>query len=106
MNEEEKLNSVPNLKEMGNEMFKKKDYDNASKLYSKAIGMLEQLMLRFVLFINFIANQSYQLHEKLVWLPLFFIVTYVLNIYFLNLSSMLFSSSTIISNMEYKHILL
>ncbi|KAI4503599.1 hypothetical protein M0802_001002 [Mischocyttarus mexicanus] len=45
MTEDEKLKSVPDLKEKGNFLFKNKDYDKASEMYAKAIGILEQLML-------------------------------------------------------------
>ncbi|XP_024945204.1 AH receptor-interacting protein isoform X2 [Cephus cinctus] len=45
MTEEEKLKSIPKLREKGNSLFKKKDYQAASDSYATAIGMLEQLML-------------------------------------------------------------
>lgn len=45
MTEDEKLKSVPDLREKGNILFRKKDYDGASEIYAKAIGILEQLML-------------------------------------------------------------
>ncbi|XP_011141793.1 aryl-hydrocarbon-interacting protein-like 1 isoform X2 [Harpegnathos saltator] len=45
MTENEKLESIPYLKEKGNVLFKEKKYDSASETYAKAIGMLEQLML-------------------------------------------------------------
>ncbi|XP_011865756.1 PREDICTED: AH receptor-interacting protein isoform X2 [Vollenhovia emeryi] len=45
MTEDEKLESIPHLKEKGNALFKEKQYDSASEIYAKAIGMLEQLML-------------------------------------------------------------
>ncbi|XP_046837996.1 AH receptor-interacting protein isoform X7 [Vespa crabro] len=45
MTEDEKLKSVPDLKEKGNIFFREKDYDRASEMYAKAIGILEQLML-------------------------------------------------------------
>lgn len=46
MDPDEKLNSVPNLKEEGNNLYKAKQFKEASVKYSDAIGMLEQLMLR------------------------------------------------------------
>nr|CAI5859102.1 unnamed protein product [Callosobruchus analis] len=46
MEECEKLAMVPKLKEQGNKEFQKKDYAKAAEMYSKAIGMLEQLMLK------------------------------------------------------------
>lgn len=45
MTEDEKLESIPHLKEKGNVLFREKKYDSASMEYAKAIGMLEQLML-------------------------------------------------------------
>jgi len=45
MTENEKLESIPYLKEKGNTLFREKKYDNASEIYAKAIGILEQLML-------------------------------------------------------------
>lgn len=46
MSEEEKLDLIPKLREMGNEEFRKKKYKEASDNYAKAIGLLEQLMLK------------------------------------------------------------
>lgn len=48
MNEEEKLNMVPKLKEQGNQKFKEKNYQAASDSYAQAIGILEQLMMQYV----------------------------------------------------------
>ncbi|XP_012527293.1 AH receptor-interacting protein [Monomorium pharaonis] len=45
MTENEKLESIPHMKEKGNVLFKEKKYDDASEIYAKAIGILEQLML-------------------------------------------------------------
>jgi len=45
MTENEKLESIPYLKEKGNALFREKKYDSASEIYAKAIGILEQLML-------------------------------------------------------------
>ncbi|XP_015180137.1 PREDICTED: aryl-hydrocarbon-interacting protein-like 1 [Polistes dominula] len=45
MTEDEKLKSVPELKEKGNIFYKNQNYDIASEMYAKAIGILEQLML-------------------------------------------------------------
>lgn len=42
----ERLKLIPELKSQGNEYFKNKDYKQASELYAKAIGMLEQFMTR------------------------------------------------------------
>lgn len=46
LSEEEMRFTVPMLREEGNQVFKSKDYARASKIYAKAIGMLEQLMLK------------------------------------------------------------
>ncbi|XP_044269500.1 AH receptor-interacting protein [Tribolium madens] len=46
MDEEEKLKKVPELKEQGNAEFRKKNYEEASDFYAKAIGIIEQLMIK------------------------------------------------------------
>lgn len=46
MTEEERLTSIPALKEEGNAKYKEGDYEAANKKYSEALGRLEQLMLR------------------------------------------------------------
>lgn len=46
MDEQEKLDIIPKLREKGNEEFKQKKYKEASDTYAKAIGILEQLMLK------------------------------------------------------------
>lgn len=46
MEETEKINLVPNLREMGNLEYRNKNYVKAAELYAKAIGILEQLMLK------------------------------------------------------------
>ena len=51
MNETERLESIPVLKEEGNTLFKSGNHESASKKYSEALGRLEQLMLRYILFI-------------------------------------------------------
>lgn len=48
MTADEKLKSVPDLKEKGNVFFRQKDYDRASEVYATAIGILEHLMLALV----------------------------------------------------------
>ncbi|XP_076381316.1 AH receptor-interacting protein-like [Megalopta genalis] len=45
MTEDEKLKSIPEIKEKGNILFKEKNYEEACNVYAKGIGMLEQLML-------------------------------------------------------------
>lgn len=47
MSEEERLTSIPALKEEGNSLYKAGDHEGASKKYSEALGRLEQLMLRY-----------------------------------------------------------
>ncbi len=46
MDADEKLTSVPKLKEEGNLLYKEKQFKDASDKYAEAIGRLEQLMLR------------------------------------------------------------
>lgn len=46
MDEREKLETVPKLREKGNEEFRNKNYKEAADSYAKAIGILEQLMLK------------------------------------------------------------
>ncbi|XP_014224883.1 aryl-hydrocarbon-interacting protein-like 1 [Trichogramma pretiosum] len=45
MTEKEKLDNVPVLREKGNALFRQKNYEAASEMYAKAIGIVEQLML-------------------------------------------------------------
>lgn len=46
MDAEEKLGSIPTLREEGNDLFRRKRIAEAADKYSQALGMLEQLMLR------------------------------------------------------------
>ncbi|KAG7173420.1 AH receptor-interacting protein-like [Homarus americanus] len=46
MTENERIESIPALKEQGNAFYKAGDHEAASKKYSEALGRLEQLMLR------------------------------------------------------------
>ncbi|KAL3275499.1 hypothetical protein HHI36_020259 [Cryptolaemus montrouzieri] len=46
LSENELKGLVPKLKEQGNEQYKLKNYKDASQLYAKAIGVLEQLMVK------------------------------------------------------------
>lgn len=46
MNEEERLASIPALREAGNNSYRSGDHEHASSKYSEALGRLEQLMLR------------------------------------------------------------
>lgn len=45
MTEDEKLKSIPDIREKGNTLFKEKKYNAACDTYAKGIGILEQLML-------------------------------------------------------------
>lgn len=47
MDEGEKLAALPGLKEEGNALYKDKKIAEAAKVYAKAIGILEQLQLRY-----------------------------------------------------------
>lgn len=46
MSEDERIERIPKLKEMGNNEFKNKNYSKAAEHYAQAIGMLEQLQLK------------------------------------------------------------
>lgn len=46
LNENEKLESVEGYRARGNEMFKNNNFPGAEEMYSLALGVLEQLMLR------------------------------------------------------------
>lgn len=46
MEEKEKISMVPKLKEQGNFEYKNKNFTKAAELYAKAVGILEQLMLK------------------------------------------------------------
>lgn len=46
MDEEEKVDIIPKLREQGNFEYRNKNYARAAELYAKAVGILEQLMLK------------------------------------------------------------
>ena len=46
MTEEQKLKSVPHLRQDGNNLYRKHQYGEAADKYAQAIGYLEQLMLK------------------------------------------------------------
>ncbi|XP_031552452.1 AH receptor-interacting protein-like [Actinia tenebrosa] len=46
MDPSEKLSVIPKLKQEGNELYAKKEYEAAADKYAKALGLLEQLSLR------------------------------------------------------------
>lgn len=46
LNEDEKLKSVDDYRIKGNDLFKQEKVDEAEEMYSMALGVLEQLMLR------------------------------------------------------------
>nr|CAG4649505.1 EOG090X09NR [Scapholeberis mucronata] len=46
MDENEKLNALPKMKDEGNELYKEKKYSEAAKIYGEAIGIIEQLQLK------------------------------------------------------------
>ena len=52
MDENEKLKALPKLKEDGNHLYQKKQYSEASRLYAQAIGILEQLQLKYRFYIK------------------------------------------------------
>lgn len=46
MNEQERIDLIPKLKEKGNKLFAKKQYDAAEQAYKEAISICEQLLIR------------------------------------------------------------
>lgn len=46
LEEDEKVQLIPKLKQQGNQEYVNKNYTKAAELYAKAVGMLEQLMLK------------------------------------------------------------
>lgn len=48
MDADEKLRSVPKLREEGNRLFADKKYELAAEMYGEALAILEQLALRLV----------------------------------------------------------
>lgn len=46
MSEDERIDSIPTLREEGNKLYKESKHAEASKKYSEALGRLEQLMIR------------------------------------------------------------
>lgn len=49
MDIEEKLNALPQLRVEGNRLYTEKNFQAAAEKYGEALGMLEQLVLRWVL---------------------------------------------------------
>ena len=47
MDEGEKLSAIPRLKEAGNALYLEKKYDEAADKYAEALGMLENLLLKY-----------------------------------------------------------
>ena len=48
MDENEQIVAVPRLKEEGNKLFAQKNYSEAAEKYAKALGLLENLLLKYV----------------------------------------------------------
>ncbi|GIY11477.1 AH receptor-interacting protein [Caerostris extrusa] len=46
MNPEEKRQTIPLLKEAGNQLYKNQQYEEASKKYAEALGLIEHLIMR------------------------------------------------------------
>ena len=46
MDEDEQIVAVPKLKEEGNKLFTEKKYTEAAERYAKALGLLENLLLK------------------------------------------------------------
>lgn len=49
MNDEEKMKAQESLREKGNNFYKEKNFKEAEECYRKAVGMIEQLMTKFVI---------------------------------------------------------
>ncbi len=47
MDENEKLAAIPTLREEGNNLYREKKIAEASKVYAQAIGIIEQLQLKY-----------------------------------------------------------
>lgn len=47
MDENERLEAIPRLRQEGNELYKNKKNAEAAKLYAQAIGIIEQLQLKY-----------------------------------------------------------
>lgn len=48
LNETEKSIAIENLRQKGNQLYKEKNFDEAEKSYRNALGMVEQLILKWV----------------------------------------------------------
>lgn len=46
MDEKEKLEALPKLKESGNKLYRERRVNEAAKAYAQALGILEQLLLK------------------------------------------------------------
>lgn len=46
LNDDEKVNAIEDFKNRGNFAFKQKNYTEAEDLYTRALGIVEQLMLK------------------------------------------------------------
>ena len=51
MDETEKMDALPKLREDGNHFYKENNISEASKMYSQALGILEQLLLKYITFL-------------------------------------------------------
>lgn len=49
MSSDEKTSEIPRLKEEGNKLYKEKQYDLAAEKYALALGLLERLVMQYVL---------------------------------------------------------
>lgn len=48
MDEDERLKALPRLRQEGNELYQNKKNAEAAKLYAQAIGIIEQLQLKYL----------------------------------------------------------
>lgn len=49
MDENEKLKEIPCLKEEGNQLYSAKKYEEAADKYAEALGMLENLLIKWAM---------------------------------------------------------
>lgn len=47
LNDNEKLSNIERLRNLGNIAYKNKDYETAESQYCKAVGLVEQLIIKY-----------------------------------------------------------
>lgn len=56
MDENERLQAIPRFRKEGNELYQNKKYAEAAKLYGQAIGIIEQLQLKYNMLTKFLVR--------------------------------------------------